>query len=65
MRCLMDRAEWAGIDAHQRISDATEARALASRLGHEELAERSRRLLARAETSLLRNAVLTMTPLLA
>jgi DNA-binding NtrC family response regulator len=49
LRCLLDRAGSEHTSPHQRISDATEARALAVRVGLPGLASRARQELVRAE----------------
>jgi two-component system response regulator HydG len=54
LRCLLDRADCPSVGAHQAVSDATEARALAARMGIEPLADRARRALVRAEARLHR-----------
>lgn len=54
LRCLLDRAESTLVDAQQCVSDCTEARALAVRLGHADLEERAHRSLTRGELRLHR-----------
>lgn len=52
LRCLLDRASCRHVSSRQRVSDATEARALALRIGVPELADQARTALARAEAQL-------------
>jgi DNA-binding NtrC family response regulator len=54
LRCLLDRVDSGLANPRQCVSDCTEARALATRLGHADLEERAQRSLTRSELDLHR-----------
>jgi two-component system response regulator HydG len=62
LRCLLDRCGAGLSDPRIAVSDATEALALATRLRRQDLEDRARRQLARAETRLYRVRESTRSP---